>query len=358
MEHAQPIIPADECFRCGYNLLGVADDQACPECGLLAERSRRTTDELHNTRPKWLRSISRGVNLILLSIPTAAMGMLIFGRYAQYGYGTAVRYVLIPLNGLCVGTGLNVPFDWVGNYLRRGGWLSQLGLPLIPYAGFLMAEILLLAGAFLLSRPEGYAPADRADRRLRFSLLLTALTFPLLGMAFCAAAYMPLLYPGANFFIGPGPIPLPLIQQARQAAWTIQIATNIEFCARVLIFVASLILPLLLFYRLRGLAKRARSAHLAEHCAIVGIGTAVTIVVTVVAGTAFLLNADNAWNNSWVQSTTALVLWTLLLTPVFLFPLWSIYLLTRFAISFRRAARELSRRWKAGDRATADPQVP
>ena len=49
-----PTIPAepakDECYRCGYNLLGIADDQACPECGLLAQRSRRVTDELHDTR--------------------------------------------------------------------------------------------------------------------------------------------------------------------------------------------------------------------------------------------------------------------------------------------------------------------
>ena len=30
---------SDECYRCGYALIGIANDQACPECGLLAERS-------------------------------------------------------------------------------------------------------------------------------------------------------------------------------------------------------------------------------------------------------------------------------------------------------------------------------
>ena len=42
----------DDCYRCGYPLLGIDDEQACPECGLLARRSRRQTDELHNTRPE------------------------------------------------------------------------------------------------------------------------------------------------------------------------------------------------------------------------------------------------------------------------------------------------------------------
>jgi hypothetical protein len=58
----------DECYRCGYDLRGIANAGVCPECGLLAERSRRVTDELHDTRPRWLRSLSRGIDLILLAI--------------------------------------------------------------------------------------------------------------------------------------------------------------------------------------------------------------------------------------------------------------------------------------------------
>ena len=58
----------DGCLRCGYNLSGIANDQPCPECGLLAERSRRITDELHQTRPKWLKRLSRGVWLIVLAL--------------------------------------------------------------------------------------------------------------------------------------------------------------------------------------------------------------------------------------------------------------------------------------------------
>src|SRR5262245_33731572 len=67
MDEIEPT-QADECFRCGYALRGIADDQACPECGLLAERSRRVTDELHDTRPKWLRKLAIGTWMILLSI--------------------------------------------------------------------------------------------------------------------------------------------------------------------------------------------------------------------------------------------------------------------------------------------------
>jgi ribosomal protein S27AE len=35
----------DECHRCGYDLRWIGNESACPECGLLAERSRRVTDE-------------------------------------------------------------------------------------------------------------------------------------------------------------------------------------------------------------------------------------------------------------------------------------------------------------------------
>ena len=47
---------------------GIDNARACPECGLLAERSRHVTDELHDTHPRWLRKITIGITLILIAI--------------------------------------------------------------------------------------------------------------------------------------------------------------------------------------------------------------------------------------------------------------------------------------------------
>src|SRR5688500_12763630 len=67
-------VSGDACFRCGYALHGIADDQPCPECGLLAERSRRPTDELHSTRPGWLRRLALGTFRLLMTVVAAVIG--------------------------------------------------------------------------------------------------------------------------------------------------------------------------------------------------------------------------------------------------------------------------------------------
>ena len=58
----------DACYRCGYNLTSIADDQPCPECGLLAERSRRPSERLRDGRPEYLGKLSQGTSLIFISI--------------------------------------------------------------------------------------------------------------------------------------------------------------------------------------------------------------------------------------------------------------------------------------------------
>src|SRR5437762_9680970 len=84
-----------ECLRCGYDLRGIANEQACPECGLLAERSRRVTDELHDTRPRWLRRLAWGVWLILLAIPLCAISPIEVGIAESFGQPPSPRWTLL-----------------------------------------------------------------------------------------------------------------------------------------------------------------------------------------------------------------------------------------------------------------------
>src|SRR5580765_3129732 len=106
---------ADACYRCGYDLRGIADDQPCPECGLLARRSRRPTDELHNSRPRWLRRISRGANLILLAILIAAVWPFLWPAVLEVYYWTTIgtRYGF---------TGFTVGFAAAAILLATGAW--------------------------------------------------------------------------------------------------------------------------------------------------------------------------------------------------------------------------------------------
>ena len=139
MEYPGQTAPG-QCYRCGYDLRGIADNQPCPECGLLAERSRRVTDELHNTRPKWLRTIARGSNLILLAIVTAVVWTLFLKN--------------------------DVGFIASNMAMRRpdfGVW------------GLDFALLIFLLGVTLLTRREGYPPADLSYRWLRRLLRIVPL---------------------------------------------------------------------------------------------------------------------------------------------------------------------------------------
>jgi predicted RNA-binding Zn-ribbon protein involved in translation (DUF1610 family) len=216
VEHDSPANPPDECYRCGYDLRGIADDHACPECGLLAQRSRRTTDELHNTRPRWLRSISRGTNLILLSL------ILTVAWWVISSSGALVRHY-------------------------SSGWTIELTV-----AVACIISLLFIVGVWLLTRLEGYPPADRADRRLRVAVRIAAIP-PVLAVALGSLFVEMIFRFNLNIFA----------------------PSNLEYlplAAGILATIGTVPLPFLIFRRLRSLAQRARSAHLAEHCTIVGIG--------------------------------------------------------------------------------------
>jgi hypothetical protein len=285
--------PSDECFRCGYDLRGIANDRPCPECGLAAERSRRVTDELHETRPKWLRAITAGALLILLSVLATP----------AWPFGASLLISALSR--------------------RFPAWRWD---EILVISGFGVAAIIFYTGILLLARSKGYPAADHADRWLRRWLRITALV-PLLDFILACVALQ----------------------------WT-----SIDSEALPNIFIVGVVaatpLPLLLFLRLRGLAKRARSAHLAEHCAIVGIGATVA-VLCLAAEVAFAVNSERVeaalgLRENWENNSTAwLIIMVIFNVAVCLFLLWGIYLLVRFVIAFARAAIQASRKWRRDDHA-------
>jgi hypothetical protein len=293
-------LPLQECFRCGYDLRGIEDERPCPECGLLAARSRRATDELHNTRPRWLRRLGSGVRLMLLAIVLAAVWPVV----------VSMLYSMpVPL------------------FLAQRWWFYEW----LPFLGYDAAAILLFMGACLLSTREGYASADEADGWLR-GLLPVAAAAPLLGLALAHAELWLRARRGWVYY-GTG--------------WTV-----LQMAIPFLLTVGSIPLPLLVMVRLRGLARRARSAHLAEHCLIVGAGTSASLLIGLVTLVVFE-NAE-AWGlgGHWTsRSAGAMALMVLIAVCAFLFAMWSMYLLGRFAIAFFAASRRLRRAWTRDDRA-------
>src|ERR1700683_2690941 len=113
MSIAADQLSADDCYRCGYDLRGIANDRACPECGLLAQRSRRVSDELHNTRPRWLRKLARGVWLMLLALILLFVLPILADqsrewlyRRSWFGNSWTTVYVFLPLAGLAIPAGM------------------------------------------------------------------------------------------------------------------------------------------------------------------------------------------------------------------------------------------------------------
>jgi hypothetical protein len=207
---------------------------------------------------------------------------------------------------------------------------------LVPWLGVDVALLVFAAGVWLLTVREGYPPADRADGGLRLATRV-ALLVPLAAL---------ILAESKNFIE---------LQSAYGAIRQPRAIRLFEYVVPIVATVGCAPLPLLLFYRLRGLAKRARSAHLAEHCMIVGIGTSLSLIY--VAGAWIVLAHGDEWfGENWTsRSNSALIVMAILATLAFLFALWSLYLMIRFAISFWRAGRLMRQKWRAGDASSASP---
>lgn len=288
----------DLCYRCGYDLAGIDDETPCPECGLLGRRSRRPTDELHYTRPRRLRRISRGTNLLLLAA-------LLFGMSPALAVVlTKLSYAMLPIRGAA----------WV--------------LPHVPLLAVHAAALCTLAGVWLLASKEGYPPADRVDR-VRHILLRIVSISPIVG-ATAKSIERHLIFNGGYWGV-------------YDYTW------NPMAIAMAASMAGTIALPVLVFATLRDLATRARSAHLAEHCTIVGMGTSAVLAYGVLLVALFYAGAFDV---KWLQrSRPGMGLMLALFVGGLLFAIWSVYLLVRFAIAFRRTSRQLRGAWRADDRA-------
>lgn len=123
------------CRRCGYNLRGLREEGACPECGSAVGLSTRG-NFLRFADPKWVETIAKGIRIILWGI-------------------------LFSIFGNCIASGLSK---------------GSTGLaPLAPILA-LLASLVGLFGAWMLTEPDpshvGEDRTVRARRITRIALLL------------------------------------------------------------------------------------------------------------------------------------------------------------------------------------------
>jgi hypothetical protein len=265
------------------------------------------SDELHDTRPRWLRSLAIGVALLVVGILMGGAWVFVTQTLRNWSWELM--------------RALKVSWTTAGMFqnLFSAIWSA-------------IASACFFSGILYLTVAEGYPPADREDRRLRRMLR--------------AAAWLALLVVGLVLFQEWVDAKYPRWLRPNDTGWQ---------PAEVLALAAGAIalppLPMLLMARLRGLAKRARSAHLAEHCMIVGIGTTLALLYAVAAFFIFR-HGDEWFGDYWIERSQGVIVVMLILTLLAsLFALWSLYLLIRFGVAFWRASRQLKAKWQADDHA-------
>jgi hypothetical protein len=303
----------ETCFRCNYDLRGVADDAPCPECGLLAGRSRMPSEELRHSRPAWLLKLSLGIWLMLAALVGTLVWMVVLPGIRFWLFQKAY-----PDGRNFWGTGRVNP-----------GWEWLLGH--IVFLGFELAAGMLLLGALLVTWNEGRPHADRTDRMRRRAIRLTA-AVPLMSIALIHLAF-----------------------RTNTPGFRILSRIGVEDSIYIVTLTLCIPLPALLFYQLRHLAQRVLNAHLAEHCAIVGVGISATLFAWAAFSTVMLFFRDDL--QRWIsQSQSWLVMMAVLVTAVGLFYFWAIYLMIRFAIAFAKARRQALDAWRRAD--LANPLSP
>ncbi len=88
------LVEADlSCVQCGYNLRTLAITAACPECATLVAHSLHG-DRLQFASPEWLKSISKGITLIVVALGAQLiLGLLVAAMIATSGNSAALLAV-------------------------------------------------------------------------------------------------------------------------------------------------------------------------------------------------------------------------------------------------------------------------
>lgn len=90
------------CRRCGYNLRGLREEGACPECGSAVGLSTRG-NFLRFADPKWVETIAKGIRIILWGILVSIFGNCIAGGLSQASPGMAPAAPVLALLASLVG---------------------------------------------------------------------------------------------------------------------------------------------------------------------------------------------------------------------------------------------------------------
>lgn len=228
----------------------------------------------------------------------------------------------------CVAMILFEVFRWELIRFLRNAKLPDWTEDLLVLTPAYLCVVLLGMGILLFTVREGYPPADQADRKRRL-LIRACMIAPVVGLVF---VHLSLAHPGT---------------------WWNYMPSVYHLLAPLCLTIGMAPLPLLLFTQLRDLGRRARSAHLVEHCRIVGIGMCLALLYCA-AMFIFQWYGENLRSNArwWERSFIPILVFLIGSVAASLFVLWGVYLLVRFALAFRRASKHLRRKWAGDDRAT------
>jgi ribosomal protein L37E len=310
-----PHQPHDECFRCGYDLFGVRDDLPCPECGLLAERSRHKSGELHDSHPLWLRNMRRGLILLLLAMTSILVWPTLF--FSMFGdEREALLHANYSLHSRFGNLNRHVNLNWLAENVDHFTPLFILG----------PSVLFLVSGIFLLTRPEGYPLADQTDHKRRRNMRILAV-----------AALATLLLS----------VPLFLAHGSDDKE------VRLQYILDSLIGLEISPLVLLVFLQLHSLADRMGGKFNRQHLLVGGyIATAAIFLgcgIELLHALSDYFGTVGPLLGSADGSIAATVISLLLPLSVVSLYFWCIYVLLKFILAFSEASANLRRKWAAHD---------